>query len=179
MRVSTLRGVNLFHIVIDHMASVPGLLVVFCSKGCSIQLNDLFQEHGVREKLGEKDYGPDGIVFPVIGAYIDRAKGLKIKVIWPEFIALILILFWEQCHESIAEGGLQKNAKFSQRRFSVKTQGCEHAVVCMHIRSIYSLVPPLGPSDGIYYVAKGFISVGSVAIGTVYHKYESGVPSHV
>lgn len=73
MRSSILLGMKFFLVVIDWNAGVSGLHEDFSSKGCSMQLNILFLNRGVRGMLGWKDYLAVDILFLIIGVYIDCA----------------------------------------------------------------------------------------------------------
>lgn len=76
MGVCISQGVNFFLVTIYWEAGVSGVHIDFSSKICSMQFNCLFRNSGVRGMLNEKDFCAVEIVFPTVGASIDRATGV-------------------------------------------------------------------------------------------------------
>lgn len=73
--MSILCGVISLHAAIEQEVGVPGPAVNCNSKDFYMQSNGRFLNNGERGMLREKDYHAVDIVFPIIRAYVGRARG--------------------------------------------------------------------------------------------------------
>lgn len=73
MGMSFLRGLNSMRAAMLGNGGVPGLRETLSSKDCSMQLENLFLNSGVREMLERNEYCAVYIIFSIIGSCIDHA----------------------------------------------------------------------------------------------------------